>query len=198
MDADNDDKVGGEKDIMKMDDMDSDYDGDGKLDKHEKDHDDEAKLHATVDRDGDGDHDMDDHEMEKEGFQDATTEPDEEYKDIEYLTKKLAGGMNGPKGTYPKVADGDNPMQQVEGDRYKDDPEDIDDLMKGIYDDDEEGDDADMADLKDRIRKHGSIGMGDFGGDDDFDFESVRESEDALRKSIHEDLTKRLAELKSK
>ena len=41
--------------------------------------------------------------------------PDEQYKDIDYMVNKLAGGMNGPKGTYPKVAGGDNPMQRVEG-----------------------------------------------------------------------------------
>jgi hypothetical protein len=71
-----------------------------------------------LDRDGDGDHDMDDHDMEKkakdEGFQDATTEPDEEYKDVDYMTNKLAGGLNGPKKTYPKVAGGDNPMQKAQ------------------------------------------------------------------------------------
>jgi len=71
-----------------------------------------------LDRDGDGDHDMDDHDMEKkekeESFQDATTEPEEEYKDIDYMTNKLAGGMNRPKGTYPKVAGADNPMQRAQ------------------------------------------------------------------------------------
>jgi hypothetical protein len=50
----------------------------------------------------------------EESFQDATTEPDEEYKDVDYMTNKLAGGMNGPKKTYPKVAGGDNPMQKTE------------------------------------------------------------------------------------
>lgn len=40
-------------------------------------------------------------------------EPDEKYNDIDYMTKDLAGGLNGPKGTYPKVADADNPMQRV-------------------------------------------------------------------------------------
>jgi hypothetical protein len=49
-----------------------------------------------------------------ESFQDATTEPDEEYKDVDYMTNKLAGGMNGPKKTYPKVAGGDNPMQKAQ------------------------------------------------------------------------------------
>lgn len=54
-------------------------------------------------------------ELEKEeSFQDATTEPDEEYKDVDYMTNKLAGGMNGPKKTYPKVAGGDNPMQKTD------------------------------------------------------------------------------------
>jgi hypothetical protein len=71
-----------------------------------------------LDRDGDGDHDMDDHDMEKkekeEGFQDATTEPDPEYKDTDYMVNKLAGGMNRQKGTYPKVAGADNPMQKAQ------------------------------------------------------------------------------------
>ena len=38
---------------------------------------------------------------------------DTEYKDIDYMVNKLAGGMNKPKSTFPKVADGDNPMQKV-------------------------------------------------------------------------------------
>jgi hypothetical protein len=71
-----------------------------------------------LDRDGDGDHDMDDHDMEKkekeEGFQDATTEPDPEYKDVDYMVNKLSGGLGKKQGTYPKVAGGDNPMQKAE------------------------------------------------------------------------------------
>ena len=44
-------------------------------------------------------------------------EPDEDHRDIDYMQNKLAGGMNRPKGTHPKVADGDNPMKKVkEGD----------------------------------------------------------------------------------
>jgi hypothetical protein len=30
------------------------------------------------------------------------------------MTNKLAGGMNRPKGTYPKVAGADNPMQKAQ------------------------------------------------------------------------------------
>jgi hypothetical protein len=70
----------------------------------------------NLDRDGDGDHDMQDHELERhkeESFQDATTEPDEQYKDIDFMNNKLAGGMNRPKNTYPRVANGDNPMQRI-------------------------------------------------------------------------------------
>jgi hypothetical protein len=75
-----------------------------------------------LDRDGDGDHDMDDHDMEKkdekpddeekeEGFQDATTQPDEQYKDVDYMVNKLAGGMNKPKQSFSgKPYRGDNPM----------------------------------------------------------------------------------------
>ena len=51
-----------------------------------------------------------DSDDEKEGFVNA---PDEEYKDVDHMVNKLAGGMNGPKGTYPKVAGGDNPMQRT-------------------------------------------------------------------------------------
>jgi hypothetical protein len=85
---------------------------------------------AMGDIDGDGDHDMDDHEAEKEepkGEEPEEKKKDEEfgnsvagspgsdYKDADYMVNKLAGGMNGQKGTYPKVAGGDNPMQRVEG-----------------------------------------------------------------------------------
>jgi hypothetical protein len=76
---------------------------------------------AHGDLDNDGDHDMDDHDMEKDaakkdedgGFQNATTEPEERYKSVDYMNNKLAGGMNKPKATFPKVSDGDNPMQKV-------------------------------------------------------------------------------------
>ena len=82
---------------------------------------------AMGDIDGDGDHDMDDHEAEKEEPNDDEEDEkkeaygnsviggsDEEYKDVDYMVNKLAGGMNRQKGTYPKVAGGDNPMQKVE------------------------------------------------------------------------------------
>jgi hypothetical protein len=60
--------------------------------------------------------DGDDSDMEKDDDKknEYVNEPEEEYKDIDYMVNKLAGGMNGPKGTYPKVAGGDNPMQRVE------------------------------------------------------------------------------------
>lgn len=48
------------------------------------------------------------------GFRSATTKPNEKYKSIDYMTNRLAGGMNGPKKTFPKVAGGDNPMQRME------------------------------------------------------------------------------------
>jgi hypothetical protein len=48
-----------------------------------------------------------------ESREEYANEPDEEYKDIDYITNKVAGGMNKPQGTYPKVAGGDNPMQKI-------------------------------------------------------------------------------------
>ncbi len=71
---------------------------------------------AQGDLDNDGDHDMDDHDMEKDDKKkdEWANEPDEEVKDVDYMVNKLAGGMNRPKRTYPKVAGGDNPMQRTE------------------------------------------------------------------------------------
>jgi|TARA_B100000902_G_scaffold330976_1_gene328188 hypothetical protein len=101
-DGDNDDKPGG--------DMDMDMDKDD----HDADHD----MIKGLDKDDDGDHDMDDHDAEKKDKEEAyANEPDEDHRDIDYMQNKLAGGMNRPKGTHPKVADGDNPMKKVkEGD----------------------------------------------------------------------------------
>ena len=123
-DGDNDDMPGGEKDMIDIKALgdkgdDNDYDDDGKLDAHEKDHDDEEKLHKTVDRDNDGDHDMDDHDAEKDEKDDEdkeeawANEPDEDERSVHYQMNKLQGGMNRRKGTHPKVAGADNPMQRV-------------------------------------------------------------------------------------
>jgi hypothetical protein len=104
-DADNDDKIGG--------DMDSDYNDDGKLDRHEKDHAAEKPLLKSLDLDKDGDHDMDDHDKEKKSKEEEyANEPDTDIKDVDYMNNKLAGGMNRPKDTFPKVSDGDNPMKK--------------------------------------------------------------------------------------
>jgi hypothetical protein len=82
---------------------------------------------AMGDIDGDGDHDMDDHEAEKDGPKGDEPEDDEEkkeefgnsvagspgsdYKDVDYMVNKLAGGMNGPKKSFSgKPYRGDNPM----------------------------------------------------------------------------------------
>jgi hypothetical protein len=145
LDADNDDKVGGEMDID-IEPMDEPKDDLAKMD---LDQDDDqgsqpGKLGASLDRDDDGDHDMDDHDLEKNGKKEGlpavavraaashalsnsgdsddddedkkeawANEPDEEEKDVDYMVNKLAGGMNKSHGTYPKVADGDNPMQKI-------------------------------------------------------------------------------------
>jgi hypothetical protein len=82
---------------------------------------DEGPEIKGLDRDSDGDHDMDDHEAEPADDSDDeekkkeawANEPDETEKSIDYMNNKLAGGMNKPKDTFPKVADGDNPMQKV-------------------------------------------------------------------------------------
>jgi hypothetical protein len=61
---------------------------------------------------------MDDHDMEKDDnekkdeWANSLGDSDPEVKDVDYMNNKLAGGMNRPKGTHPKVAGGDNPMQR--------------------------------------------------------------------------------------
>ena len=83
-------------------DMDSDnMPGDNDLDKDSSDRDDQDDDKGGMEKDDD----------KKNEY---ANEPEEQYKDIDYMVNKLAGGMNGPKGTYPKVAGGDNPMQRVE------------------------------------------------------------------------------------
>lgn len=88
---------------------------------HDKDHD----MVKALDVDMDGDHDMDDHDAEKDDADSddekketyansAEGGADQQYSDVNYMVNKLAGGMNRPKATFPKVADGDNPMQRVE------------------------------------------------------------------------------------
>lgn len=75
---------------------------------------DDGVSKAQGDLDNDGDHDMDDHDLEKKKDKEEAyaNEPDEDEKDIDYMNNKLAGGMNRPKDTFPKVSDGDNPMQK--------------------------------------------------------------------------------------
>jgi hypothetical protein len=57
----------------------------------------------------DGEEEPEDDEEKKEW----ANEPDESEQSIDYMNNKLAGGMNRPKGTHPKVAGADNPMQRV-------------------------------------------------------------------------------------
>ena len=83
---------------------------------------------AMGDQDGDGDHDMKDHDLEKKDDEEGeeeegddeedkkeawANEPDTDIKSVDYMNNQIAGGMNKPKGTHPKVAGGDNPMQRV-------------------------------------------------------------------------------------
>ena len=101
---------------LDMDEPKGPTDKDSMNDPRDMDSDDMDSDDIPGDNDDDGDHDMDDHDMEKDDDKknEYANEPDEQYKDIDYMMNKLAGGMNGPKGTYPKVAGGDNPMQRVE------------------------------------------------------------------------------------
>jgi|Laugresbdmm110sd_1035091.scaffolds.fasta_scaffold26404_2 hypothetical protein len=51
------------------------------------------------------------------GFDQATTSPDPEFKDTDYMVNKLAGGLNKPKTmTKHGYQQGDNPMAMTDGD----------------------------------------------------------------------------------
>ena len=98
----------------------SDMDADNMPPMGDLDSDDVTKSMGDID--GDGDHDMDDHEAEKEepeddeekkeGFGNAVAgSPGSDYKDVDYMVNKLAGGMNEPKKSFSgKAYRGDNPM----------------------------------------------------------------------------------------
>jgi hypothetical protein len=47
---------------------------------------------------------------EDEEVDEWDNEPDEEYRDTEYMTKDIAGGLNREKKSYKPTAGGDNPM----------------------------------------------------------------------------------------
>ena len=106
-------KLGGPGDMepgdMDSDDMDSDDMGPDDMDKDDMDSDD-------MDSDDMGPDDMDKDDMdsddkpEKEAWE---NEPDTDVKSVDYMNNKLAGGMNKPKDTFPKVAGADNPMQRI-------------------------------------------------------------------------------------
>ena len=119
-------KFGGPSGIDAPDGADMDMDGpDMDSDKDDDKGPQPGGLGSSLDRDGDGDHDMDDHDMEKDSADSDdeeddekkkeawANEPDERVRSVDYMNNQLAGGMNKPKDTFPKVADGDNPMQRV-------------------------------------------------------------------------------------
>lgn len=115
-DADNDDMPGGELDMTKLD-LDKDDDDTGmtmkldldKDDDHEEPDGDEGPEPKMPSDDGD-EEDEEDKKNEKEAYD---NEPEVDVKDVDYMNNKLAGGMNRPKDTFPKVSDGDNPMKKV-------------------------------------------------------------------------------------
>jgi hypothetical protein len=106
MDGDNDKMPGGE--------MDADYNKDGKLDAHEKDHADEKPLLRTLDLDKDGDHDMDDHDMEKkkdkeEAFGNSLDDSEPETMDMDAAIRD-GDDLHKKKSMHRAAAGGDNAM----------------------------------------------------------------------------------------
>jgi hypothetical protein len=90
-----------------------DFDKEEPEDSMDKPNDDKMNVIKISGEDDEDDNKIDvfpgDDEENKEEYE---NEPNTEYKDADYMNNKLAGGMNRPKGTFPKVAGGDNPMQK--------------------------------------------------------------------------------------
>lgn len=83
---------------------------------------DDGVSKAQGDIDNDGDHDMDDHDAEKDDSKPKKdewanspngVEDEPEVKDVDSVLTK-GNDLHKEKGTYPKVAGGDNPMQKME------------------------------------------------------------------------------------
>ncbi len=81
---------------------------------------DDGVSKAQGDVDNDGDHDMDDHDMEKkkgkedEAFMNSPEGgSDTEVRDVDDVIMR-GNDIHKPKGTYPKVAGADNPMQRTQ------------------------------------------------------------------------------------
>ena len=143
LDADNDEMPGGEMDkddspvasIQKaMGDVDGD--GDHDMDDHdaEKDQDDKPEDEAA-DPEGEDDDimghlnkelkpfddqqakDKEQEEASPAGFDQASTSPDPEFKDADFMLNKLAGGLNRPKTMHKHgYQQGDNPMAMNDSD----------------------------------------------------------------------------------
>ena len=112
MDGSNDKMPGGK--------MDTDYNDDGKLDRHEKAHADEIPLLKTLDLDKDGDHDMDDHDMEKkkdkeEAFGNSLDDSEPETMDMDAAIPN-GNDLHKQKSMHRAAAGGDNPMKAESGD----------------------------------------------------------------------------------
>jgi hypothetical protein len=128
MDADNDEMPGGEmdKDDSPVADIqkamgDQDGDGDHDMDDHDMEKkDDDAGTPPNFDKGEEDEGDKDDEEKKEAspaGFDQATTSPDPEFKDADFMLNKLAGGLNKPKTmTKHGYQQGDNPLAMKEGD----------------------------------------------------------------------------------
>lgn len=97
--------------------LDRDGDGDHDMDDHDMEKDEgyykdpDGDEDSAADQADQADDERRGREEKEEGFQDATTQPDEQHKDVDYMVNKLAGGMNKPKQSFSgKPYRGDNPM----------------------------------------------------------------------------------------
>jgi hypothetical protein len=95
-------------------DMSTDYNKDGQLDAHEKDHASELPLLRSLDQDKDGDHDMDDHNMQKkekdEAYGNSMSGSEPETKDMDAAIPDGNDLHKSKKSYSGKPYRGDNPM----------------------------------------------------------------------------------------
>ena len=96
--------------LKMLPDLDAEKPGDdmpGDLDKDDN----KIDIVKLGDKDSEDDGEEKDDEK-KDEWANSLGDSEPETKDSDYMNNKLAGGMNRPKGTFPKVAGADNPMQR--------------------------------------------------------------------------------------
>jgi hypothetical protein len=101
--------------LKMLPDLDSEKSADevpGDLDNDDEGPSDDNKIDVIKLGGDDTDDSKEQDDEKKDEWANSLGDSEPETKDSDYMNNKLAGGMNRPKATFPKVAGADNPMQR--------------------------------------------------------------------------------------